>query len=202
VFAVRDTLLCQSHHGNWFLKLPLAIRLPLAVAALLLFPIIALLIYAIYTLGDVALSGSTSFPVDATHVPTFYAPKHAYSGNWHPFLLMILATAFGAIHCAGWNFNFPTFQEEKLWRLAALVVTTIPPFLFTILFIIKGLIKLLRVQYKYAERDFAGFASVTFTFIYVVARVVILGQAIALLRHQPPSAFTAVDWSGHYPHIL
>jgi hypothetical protein len=165
-----------------------------------------------YTLGDVVLAGSISFPVDATHVPTFYAPEHPFSDFWHPFLMMIIATLFGAIHCSGWNFIFPTYQERTLWCLSSIVVASVPLLLFTILLIVKGALKLRRKdeplsredrrKEKQAEWKFTGFPSLLFMLLYVAARVVILGLAIALLRHQPPSAFTAIDWSGFYPHIF
>jgi len=39
-------------------------------------------------------------------------------------------------------------------------------------------------------------------FIYVLARLSLIGQALALLRHQPESAFLAVDWTKYIPHIF
>lgn len=201
LFSSAVDAIRNSRHDNWFRNLPLAIGLPLAVATLLLFPIVALVMYCVYTLGDIMLNGSISFSANASHVPTFYAPRHA-SENWHVFIVVILATGFGATHCAGWNFIFPTYTEERLWRLASLAVTIIPCLLFCILFTVKGLLKLLKISFRHAERNFAGFASILFVLVYVAARLVILAQGVALLRHQPPSAFTAVDWSKFYPHIF
>ena len=175
------------------------------MAALLLFPIIALILYIGYTLGDVVLAGSNSFPVHATHVPTFYAPQHSFSDFWHPFLMMIIATLFGAIHCSGWNFIFPTHQERSLWRLSSIAVAGVPLLLFIILLIVKRALKRKPEdsnKKEHAEWILTGSLSLPFMLLYVAARVVILGLAIALLRHQPPSAFTAVDWSGFYPRIF
>lgn len=185
---------------NLLLKQPLAIRLPLAVATLLFFPIIALVLYFIYTIEDVVLDGSKSIPADATHVPTFYAPKHSYSKVWHP-LTLIVTTCFGAIHCTGWNFIFPTHQEGTLWRLSSIVVTTVPLLLFTIFHIVNNIPKSLPGGQKGSRRRLAICLSLPFMLLYVAARLVILGLAITLLRRQPPSAFTAVNWTGLYPHI-
>ena len=39
-------------------------------------------------------------------------------------------------------------------------------------------------------------------FIYVPARLSLIGQALALLRNQPQTAFLAVDWTKYIPHIF
>ncbi|SRR5260221_5879628 len=189
---------------NRLLELPRAIRLPIAVAALLLFPVITLTLYASYTLGDVVLAGSSFFPVDATHVPTFYAPKRSSSssGFLHPFVMMTVATSFGAIHCAEWNFFFPTYPEQMLWRLSSIIVAAVPLILFVIVILISVAFNLLGREDEEAKWKILSYSSLPFLLLYVAARVVILGGAIALLRHQPPSAFAVVDWSGFYPHIF
>jgi len=53
------------------------------------------------------------------HIPTFYVPSHWYPEYLHGLLLMALGSIFGGIHCAGWNFSFPTYAEQKLWRVAS-----------------------------------------------------------------------------------
>jgi len=42
---------------------------------------------------------------------------------------------------------------------------------------------------------------VTRAVTYVVARVMILGLAMALLRNQPDNAFRIVDWTKFIPHL-
>jgi hypothetical protein len=44
--------------------------------------------------------------------------------------------------------------------------------------------------------------STYFMLAYGGARLVLLGLAVALMRHQPPSAFITVDWTKFYPHIF
>ena len=41
-----------------------------------------------------------------------------------------------------------------------------------------------------------------FLFIYVPARLSLIAQALALLRSQPASALTAVDWTKYVPHLF
>ena len=59
------------------------------------------------------VGGSNFFPVDATHVPTFYSPRYR-SVLHHISLLLLLAFSFGGIHCAGWNFSFPSYAHRTL----------------------------------------------------------------------------------------
>jgi len=76
-----------------------------------LFVLVAFFFAFLLTLADLALGGSTSFLADATHVPTFYAPRHRYSEWFHIVLLTSLGSIFGGIHCAGWSFPFPSYAE-------------------------------------------------------------------------------------------
>ena len=194
--TIRNIVLCRSK-GNIFVAW--LIRLPLAIASLLLFPIIAFTMACIYNLGDVILGQSLaiSFPPDATHVPASYFPKHRYSEYWHFLVLMVFASIFGGIHCAGWNFPFLTYAEQKLWRIASLAVTIIPSVLILIVTIC-----LLESPTDVADAFRGGIAPLILTLIYVSSRLILLGQAIALLRHQPPTAFITVGWTQFYPHIF
>jgi len=198
--AIRDITLCRSE-GNIFVAW--LITLPLAIVALLLLPIVAFAFAFASTIGDM-LGASSSFPADATHVPTFYVPEHRYSEFLRTLLLMALATIFGGIHCAGWNLPFPTFAEQKLWRIASLAITIIPIGTFLFVGIIIIIVKLLTIfkSGAAAESIIASVTSIILMLMYASARLILLGLAIALLRHLPPTAFIAVDWTKYYPHIF
>ena len=136
--------------------------------------------------------------------PTFHVPKHQYSKYWHASLLIALGTIFGGIHCAGWNLPFHTSAEQRLWRVASLAVTIIPIGAVPFSFIIKFLVVVVSSCSSYSiygleiiER-FMLYPALA----YAVARLVLLGLALALVNHQPPSAFIAIDWTKFYPHIL
>ena len=253
-------------------------------------PIVAFAVFAFATFYDI-LGGSSSFPADATYVPTFYVPKHRYSKSFHNLFLIALGTIFGSIHCAGWHFPFPTYAEQKLWHVASLVVTTFPiaaiPFslvvfvicmiiiliVVTVIVVVNTIIRFI-VRFIFgivlnivdpilgllaviitidmihnpirkasqvvdsffttiadpytavnqpikfarevflsppANRNAAVNAAVNAAIVvfyifnvlmYASARLLLLGLALALLNHQPPSAFIAVDWTKFYPHVL
>ena len=202
VTTIHDIILCQSEANIFVAWL---IRLPVAFVKLLLFPIIAFGFAISSTIGDLALGQSTSFPADATHVPTFYVPRHRYPKFLHALLLIALGSIFGAIHCAGWNFPFLTYAERKLWHIASLAVTIIPiaalPFAVIVLTILKLLLPILKFSVD-VDGPLPTFIYFISTLTYASARLVLLGLALALLRHLPPSVYTAVDWTRFYPHVL
>ena len=199
--AIRDVILLQSEANIFVAWL---IVLPLAIVALLFFPIIAFAYASVYTIADL-LGESKSFPADATHVPTFYVPRHRYFDSFHILLLLALGSIFGGIHCGGWNFPFPTYAEQTLWRVASLAVTIMPIATFPLIIIIFLILGLLTCCCEDRCEDVTlpeMIAPGIVALLYVSARLILLGLAIAFLKHPPPSAFIAVDWTKFYPHIL
>jgi len=195
------------------------ILLPLLILRLLLTPFFIFVFIFVATVAD--LIGSSSLPADTTHVSTFYVPKHEHDSSDPQFIiLVILGSIFGGVHCAGWNLAFPSYKERILWRVASLAVTVIPVgasvitfilvYLPTLAFaILRGIANIFGVTSKFqgkGQTKLAGNAGssiflLTFTVMYVAARLALLGQALALLRSQPPGAFITVDWTKFYPHV-
>ena len=65
---------------------------------------------------------------DAIRVPTFYAPPiygHVL-GYRVRIMTVIVATLFGGIHCAGWNFTFPSQAELISWPVSSLIIVIVP----------------------------------------------------------------------------
>ena len=198
--AIRNIILCRSEANIFVAWL---IQLPFYIVLLLFFPIIAFALAFVFAIIDL-VGGSNSFPADAKRVPTFYVPSHKYSENLHALHLVILGSVFGAVHCAGWNSSFPTFAEQKLWRVASLAVTLIPIALFPIPVIILSILRLFLPDDKSNSRAtvFITIIASIAMLMYASARLVLLGQAIALLKHQPPSTFVTVDWTKFYPRFF
>jgi len=202
VTEIRDIILCRSQENIFVSWL---IRLPFFILSLLLSPIVSFAIALFYTISDLAMGKSASFPADAAHVPTFYLPKHRYPQIVHTSLLVALGTTFGGIHCAGWALHFPTNEERKLWRIASLAVTIIPMAALPFALVIKSIVKLILAILKSSSNYDKTLAQSTFVIsmlAYAFARLVLLGLAVALLRDLPQSAFIAVDWTTFYPHFL
>jgi len=189
VSTVRDGFRCQPRG---------LVLLPLAILSLLLYPIMAFAIAFFATLYDL-VHGSASFSPDDAHLSTFYVPKHRYPKRYYTLLLVSLGVVFGGIHCAGWNFPFPTYTEQKLWRVASLAVTIIPIGTFPITVI--ALILEIFVPTTVLD-GLVAMNYILCALAYVYARLVLLVLALAFLRHLPPTAFIAVNWTKFYPHFL
>jgi hypothetical protein len=61
-------------------------------------------------------------------VSTFYAAR--LGPNVFPLMALacsIIGTAFGGIHCIAWSFQFPSHQEQMLWRISSTIITCGPP---------------------------------------------------------------------------
>ncbi|KIK66310.1 hypothetical protein GYMLUDRAFT_157806 [Collybiopsis luxurians FD-317 M1] len=131
--------------------------------------------------------------------PYDIAEEHSVLFSRATSLLFQAAVAFGAIHCAAWNFPFPTSLEQLLWRISSLMATLMP-ILYTV-FLYIGQVFLRRCLGKTLTR----FLAVTFDFIilllYISARLALIIQSFLALRDLPPSALQGVVWSTFIPHI-
>ena len=191
----------------------LVLLLPLTVLLLLLALIVAFTELGLNTISDLVVSSRVPADHidDATRSPTFYVPKHQYSENWHFLLLVVLGSIFGAIHCAGWNFPFPTYTYQLLWRITSFIVTIVPitvPACFFVALVIRNFKNaVLRESTRFELPSLYDIATIPqfvgafFGLIYIAARLILLGLALVLLRDQPSSAFIDVDWTRYYPHF-
>lgn len=124
----------------------------------------------------------------------------------------IAGAVFGAIHCAAWNFDFPSHVEQRFWRVSSLCVLGIC-FLLLLCGLVYSMSKPKRTTgerqsifaYYFLPRDRSGFWLSTIGAIpaifYIVSRICLLVLSITTLRALPPSAFEIVQWSEFIPHI-
>ena len=110
---------------------------------------------------------------------------------------------FGALHCIGWNFDFPTHIEQLLWRIGSLAITAIPSILFVF-----GLMIQFGDDFSFESEMLGAMVVTVLAFLigagligYMLARLLLLTQAVVLLRKQPESAFYAINWAYFLPHI-
>jgi len=162
----------------------------LAYHHLLYIPISAV-IESLYTIVN-----SDTVPLGDTHVSTFYSSP---GSNLHDkviitFVLPLTGVFFGALHCIGWNFVFPTHIEKILWRVMSLLITCIPAVsIFTFC------MYRVRIGLESTRIQKASYPGIALGFVF--ARLSLLVQALCLLRRQPESAYQVVDWSKFLPHI-
>jgi len=109
-------------------------------------------------------------------------------------------------------------SEYKIWHHTSLVATSIPILLLPLDLIIEwrdrknmpsipDLPPELQVQMRLAQLGPSvkiSFLDVIFGslfLLYVAIKIVLIAQAVSLLRTQPPSAFLVADWTVYIPHI-
>ncbi|TEB27481.1 hypothetical protein FA13DRAFT_1712620 [Coprinellus micaceus] len=160
----------------------------------------------------------------STRFPMFYAlplssnfesgPNISLASNHSATQLMglVLASAFGAIHCIAWNFRInpgstKSFYLGTLWRVSSLCITASPAPLIVAFLIIflhqwpkrRPLFALdMKVVYVALWLRTVGQVIV---FIYIPARLVLIVLAFYDLAWLTPSAHRTVEWTSFVPHI-
>jgi len=144
------------------------------------------------------IAATTTIVGNSAHVPMFYVPMAAPSDIVRLlfFVLPVAAGLFGGLHCIGWNFDFPTDIEQLLWRVGSLAITSAPSILFVFGLMIKSSVGHESMVWAMLK-TVGGFLLVA----YMLARLLLLTQAVVLLRKQPESAFYAINWADFLPHV-
>lgn len=122
----------------------------------------------------------------------------------YPFGMTIGGIIFGAIHVAGWNLHFPTPVEQKLWRIASILATSLLPLaLFPVLFITT----LVYFEAKRAVSVVSGTGGIVvqwwglvFGWFYIIVRLFLFVETFRTLAFLPPDAFVAT-WVSNIPYV-
>ncbi|QDS74413.1 hypothetical protein FKW77_005845 [Venturia effusa] len=107
-----------------------------------------------------------------------------------PKSLSITALAvvtFGACHLLGWNFDFATYAESLLWRIASVCCIGLP--LLWISF------------YSVVPLRYRHWCLLPGLLLYTIVRLYLIVEAFIGLRRLPASAFQTVQWSQFFPHF-
>jgi len=133
-------------------------------------------------------------------VYTFYPSKWVtLSKKSSIFIVAAITVVFGAIHCIGWSFNFPSSVERILWRVASLSITGVPIIFYPLVglgYAIDGFL------YNYRRDDFCVYIIATLLlFLYILSRLALLILPFICLRSLPPAAFHVVHWTSFIPHL-
>ncbi|MCJ1323567.1 hypothetical protein MMC10_000228 [Thelotrema lepadinum] len=121
----------------------------------------------------------------------------------------IAGTIFGSIHCAAWNFAFPTPVEAMLWRISCLLILIMPPMAAILYATIthEARTVVLEDGREVSQEDSTtnrwlkplGYAAVP---VYFVARVFLVVEVFRSLAYLPSSAYVATAWPGWLPHVV
>lgn len=111
--------------------------------------------------------------------------------------LFIGSAIFGAIHCAGWNFVFPTRAEVVVWRVCSVVTTCALMIIGLDTWVVfkKRLARIAWVRYIWDA------SNVLFVGAYVLARLALLVEIFLCLRYQPAAIYETTQWLSFIPHL-
>lgn len=133
---------------------------------------------------------------------------HASSRNAPHIDLLYGAAAsvitFGAIHCIGWNFVYPTEIEKLLWRVSSIVTATAFPAFPVVPTIANAIMQRFDKSFISTPPFFyTRYLTTQNTIIYSIffaARLFTIVEVIRSLAFLPADAFTTT-WSNNIPHI-
>ena len=137
-------------------------------------------------------------------VPTFYSSDdHDHDDEGIPFLLAVcIATGFGAIHCIAWSFHFTTLQERWAWRISAILVSALPISLILVALLCPTFVAdENKPIWMELYEDFMILIMILMSFLYIIARIILLVLPFVALRALPPDAYVQLDWVSFLPHI-
>ena len=160
------------------------------------------LIRFIYAFGDMA--DCTKLGDQGLRVPTFYSSDdHDHDDEGIPFLLAVcIATGFGAIHCIAWSFHFTTLQERWAWRISAILVSALPISLILVALLCPTFVAdENKPIWMELYEDFMILIMILMSFLYIIARIILLVLPFVALRALPPDAYVQLDWVSFLPHI-
>ena len=98
----------------------------------LLFPVwcpFFLLWEAVKIVGRMTIDSDATINPGSKQVPTFYSGKPSETTDGYSIIAaLLIAVAFGGIHCIAWSFQFPSHPEQLIWRISSLTITCAPAF--------------------------------------------------------------------------
>jgi hypothetical protein len=97
---------------------------------------------------------------------------------------------FGALHCAAWNFNFPSTVESLLWKISSLITTGIPLIYGTRAALMPWLESTEnRQRWSLVEDTLIPSTGILVTILYIFSRCFILVETFRSLFFLVPDAF-------------
>ncbi|KAF7975219.1 hypothetical protein HWV62_10168 [Athelia sp. TMB] len=129
-------------------------------------------------------------------VPTFWAGE-ADSNDFikADFIALLVAMAFGAVHCIAWSYTFASHAELLMWRSSAVAVIAIPAGFLIGLALFRGV----------PDPPVGIYITLVFSIIgapaYICARAILLVLSFTTLKALSYQVYQTVQWTDFIPHI-
>ena len=111
------------------------------------------------------------------------------------FMLVTLPVLYGSVHLTAWNFEFPTYIEKIMWRVACTDIAGGIPLCFAIL-----LVWLVVPDFE-RSLGLLGLVVLPLAVLSIGARLFIITESFISVRKLPIGVFITVDWSTYIPHL-
>ncbi|KAI0059876.1 hypothetical protein BV25DRAFT_1918234 [Artomyces pyxidatus] len=129
-------------------------------------------------------------------VPTFYGGGIDGTNSLYADILALLfAMVFGAVHCAAWNYAFPSHVEKLAWHVSSLAIVALPGVMLVFM------VLLWTRRASEILEEVVPFMFALATPLYVAARLLLLALSFSTLRSLPSEAYRAVQWTLLIPHF-
>ena len=109
---------------------------------------------------------------------------------------ILVAMAFGGIHCAAWSFQFPSHEEQLLWKISSISITGVPLAMVGI-----TIVSDIDSAHKNLFNIIIQAAGILIILLYPLSRILLLVLSLTTLRSLPPSAYQTVQWTTFLPHV-
>ncbi|KZT03161.1 uncharacterized protein LAESUDRAFT_762151 [Laetiporus sulphureus 93-53] len=167
------------------------------------------LLYAVWAVTSIILVPTALIFAQPFHAQWWHRYRASDADHVSPFVaitadvacMLVVPTIFGLIHCTAWFSDFPTVEEQYLWRILSLVITCIPAFEASV----AGILAIPNLSLPEIVAAALVGPSVIFGVIalipYVFSRLILLVIAFTTLRALPPDAYKAISWVELIPHF-
>jgi uncharacterized membrane protein len=103
----------------------------------------------------------------------------------------------GGIHCAAWEFVFPTPTEQLLWRIASIFVTVVPVVEVAAIYHVD------KRSYSSGADNmvFGGVVEIVLPVSYALMRLFLIVEMFLSLRRVPSEVYRQISWVDFIPHL-
>lgn len=158
----------------------------------------------VYTSSQMPLAGC--WGVQERPLPRIPNDRDSRLHNLRIIVILAIPTAsFSLLHLIGWNFEFPTREEQMLWRWTCIsmgIILSIGCFAEAISIIVDGYTtSALTNLGGYKLRWPSNLLFFIPGFLYMSARLIVIIEIVISLRLLPSGCFEVVQWSQVLPHF-
>ncbi|KAI0057740.1 hypothetical protein BV25DRAFT_1919922 [Artomyces pyxidatus] len=131
--------------------------------------------------------------------PTFYAGSFNDNNTLTGDVIALgAAMVFGAVHCAAWNYVFPSHAQSLIWRVSSTAIVAVPGSMIGS--------TLLAFALDDTFLNNIGTAVLWLVYglsgpVYIAGRLLLLALSFTTLNSLPEGAYQTVEWTLRIPHF-